>query len=519
MEKKNRLYRRLKMLAGVFALMAVLTAGLTMDAFMIVSLADSAGKITANSAKIRKSPSTSSDTLASAAKGNTVSVKGQIKGSDGMIWYQVVVNGSSTGYIRSDLMEITDGSTPATLTETDTAQTGTAQTSTATGTVDGVTAVEPIGGKASVSSTTGVRVRQKASATSQIISTVQDGHTLTVIGTTTGTEGKEWYQVTFTSNGSEVNGFIRSDYVSLDGELVPAGTASGQEEQPEQNDTQQAEEETKPEVKDGWETYYQDEKWHLKDNSTGYSYDIDNIFTTVQANNEAIQKVMNTNRILQIVAVSLGILSAVLLSIVSVVLFKMKEVKDEAYYAEVEQDTLRRKAARQGQKPQNGQRPVSAQGGTRQQAGGNGGQRPSGARMANGGGQRPAPGGNGGQRPANGGNGSRPAAAKSGNGQRPATVKGADGQQQAAPQNGNQNRPAQKSRQAVPTEHAVRQRPVEDPDSGYIAEDAYQEAQQPKRPQGSAPRQMPGKAKRNPRNFADDGGLEYQFLDWDDDQE
>lgn len=501
MKKENRWYGRLKAIAGALVLVAVLAAGLSSDAFTIVSRADSAGKITATSAKIRKSASTSSDTLASVARGDSVSVKGQTTGSDGYTWYQVVVNGSETGYIRSDLMEITDGSTPASLTNSTTTQTtpssSTPTTSTPDETVVEVTAVEPISGN--VSGTSPVRVRQNASTTSRIVSTAQGGLALTVTGTANGTDGKEWYQVTFSTNGTEVQGFIRADYVSVSGELTLAGT---QTEQPEVPAEPAAEEpDTKEETKD-WETYYQNETWHLLDNTSGKSYDIQNIFDTVQANNDTLTEVIATNKTQQIVIVALVILAVVLISVISILFFKLKDANDAAYFEAAERENARRRNGdRPAQRPQ-GSRP--AQGGQRSQ---------NGSRPAQNGEVRR-------QRPA----GQQAPSGRTGSGERPATAK-----------NGNGSRPAgQKARQVVSTEHAVKQRPAEElaQEEVQIAETPVQEqyaeerepkvrqtTEQPQRPQHTEEQPRKAAPERRARNFADDDEFEFQFLDWDEEQE
>lgn len=61
------------------------------------------GTVTASSARVRQKPSTSAATLATAANGKELTVIGINNG-----WYKVIYSGSKEGYIRSDLMKITD---------------------------------------------------------------------------------------------------------------------------------------------------------------------------------------------------------------------------------------------------------------------------------------------------------------------------------------------------------------------------------------------------------------------------
>lgn len=409
MKKRIGLQIKWKTLMGALVLLAALTVGLNVNS--IVSLADSAGKITATSAKIRKEPSTTSETVGSAVQDAKVSVTGQITGSDGYTWYKVVVDGGTVGYIRSDLMEITDGSTPASVVAPTTTPSSTPTTSTPDETLVDVEDVEPV--SANVKGSSPVRVRQNASTTSRIVTNAEGGMALTVIGQATGSDNKEWYLVQFIANGSEVSGFIRADYVNLSGELVPAGSVvdTPVEEVPEVKE--EPEEETKM-----WETTYteDDSKWHLVNNETKESYDIAQIFAANEANAKTLEDVLKEKKSQQVIIIVLVILVVLLATGVSLLFFKVKDLADAAYYNEVEQETMRRRTAdRPVSKSQSGQRSSGSQG-TRpagqRQAGSQGGQRPAGSQ-----GTRPA-GSQSSQRPA-GSQGTKPA------GQRPAGSQGA----------------------------------------------------------------------------------------------
>jgi len=537
MKKSIKLQRWLRTAVGAVVLMAVLVAGL--DTNTIVSLADSAGKVTATSAKIRKEPNTSSETVGSAVQDAKVSVTGQIKGSDGYTWYKVNVDGGSVGYIRGDLMEITDGSTPAAIvpptTSSSSATSSTPTTSTPDEKLVDVAEVEPV--SASVSSNSPVRVRQNASTTSRIVTTAQSGLALTVVGQATGTDNKEWYQVTFISNGSEVSGFIRADYVSVSGDLVPAGSVP--EPQPE---VQQPEVTPEPETTaKAWDTYY-DTKWHLVDNTTGNSYDIDQIFSSVEANTKTLQDTLSENKTQQIVIIILIILVILLATGVSFLIFKIKDMSDSAYFNQVEQETIRRRTAdRPVSRPANGGQKVMQTVGTEgNKRPANGGQRPAGQRPQGAqssqrpagqrpqgaqGGQRPASqrpqGTQGGQRPA----GQRPQSAQGG--QRPAGQRpqGAQGGQRPAGQRpqsaqGGQRPVAQRPQGSA--QPPVRQRPVEVQEpiqevvQDVVTDDTivYQAVSS----QNNVTEQAVENTAWQSKNFANEDEMEFQFLDWNDEQ-
>ncbi len=94
---------------GALALMLAVMFGLF---WAVESHAESQGKVIAKTgAKIRKEPSTSSEAVGSAQKDKAVTVISKVQGDDGYAWYEVRVDNTS-GYIRSNLITITDGSTP-----------------------------------------------------------------------------------------------------------------------------------------------------------------------------------------------------------------------------------------------------------------------------------------------------------------------------------------------------------------------------------------------------------------------
>ena len=489
---------------GMLTLVLVLGAGLFAEDLAIVSHAESAAKVTASSAKIRKSADASSEAIGSAEKDKTISIKSQTTGADGKTWYEVYVDANTLGYIRSDLVSITDGSTPPTssnTTSTTTSSAAPAQT-TSEATVD-VTAVEPL--SATVTGGQSVRVRSNASTTSQIVTTAENGTALTVTGQATGTDGNTWYQVNFISNGTEVTGFIRSDYVALSGELqAPSETQPA--EQPAEDQTAG---DTQTASKD-WDTQLQGDSWYLLDMAGQKQYKIEDLFssidqiTEINAQYETNQKKINSQKIVIIILV---ILLVILAAVITLLIFKIKDMMDAADFSEAEEEVARRRVDRpqpgrgqgarpapQGGRPQGGQKVMHEVGAEK---------RPAGKPAAQG--QKPTAPQNGrpaaqGQRPA--GQQARPAAPQAGQNARPAKpVEGrpAQGQKPAAPQNG---RPAaQGQRPAAP--QADRPAPQVD---------------RPAKPaQNNGSQQDPGWKSKN--FMSDDDEFEFEFLNWDGDEE
>ena len=497
----------------MLALVLVLGAGLFAGELAIVSHAESAAKVTASSAKIRKSADSSSEVIGSATKDKTISIKSQTKGADGYTWYEVYVDANTLGYIRSDLVSITDGSTPSSSSGTTTTTT-TTTTATPAPVVNEtpveVTAVEPL--SATVTGGQSVRVRSNASTTSQIVTTAENGMALTVTGQATGTDGKTWYQISFISNSVEVTGFIRSDYVALSGELQAPVEEQPVEEQP--TDEQPAED-TQTTSKD-WDTQMQGDAWYLLDMAGQKQYKIEDLFnslnqiTEINAQYETNQKKISSQKAVIIILV---ILLVAAVAAVTLLIFKIKDMNDASYFSGVEEETARRRRVDrpQGGRPQNG-RPAP-QGG-----------RPQGSQKVMhevGAERRPA------SRPT--GQGTRPDGRPAPQGERPIgqTVRPAAPQERRpAPRGGRpvtpgQGRPApQGGRPVTPGQG----RPA--PQGGRpTAPQSERPAPQAGRPVARPTKPVPqSEGNQNPgwksKNFmSDDDEFEFEFLNWDGDED
>ena len=500
MKKTVQRISKCKAFWGMLALVLVLGAGLFAGELAIVSHAESAAKVTASSAKIRKSADSSSEVIGSATKDKTISIKSQTKGADGYTWYEVYVDANTLGYIRSDLVSITDGSTPSSSSGTTTTTTTATPAPAVNETPVEVTAVEPL--SATVTGGQSVRVRSNASTTSQIVTTAENGMALTVTGQATGTDGKTWYQISFISNSVEVTGFIRSDYVALSGELQAPVEEQPVEEQP--TDEQPAED-TQTTSKD-WDTQMQGDAWYLLDMAGQKQYKIEDLFnslnqiTEINAQYETNQKKISSQKAVIIILV---ILLVAAVAAVTLLIFKIKDMNDASYFSGVEEETARRRRVDrpQGGRPQNG-RPAP-QGGRPQ------GGRPQGSQKVMhevGAERRPA------SRPT--GQGTRPDGRPAPQGERPVgqTVR------PAAPQ---ERRPAPRGGRPVTPGQG---RPA--PQGGRpTAPQSERPAQQAGRPVTRPTKPVPqSEGNQNPgwksKNFmSDDDEFEFEFLNWDGDED
>lgn len=273
-----------------------------------------------------------------------------------------------------------------------------------------------------------MRVRSNASTSGSIVSTVRRDVVLTVTGTAQDSENKTWYQVSFTDASGQMTGFIREDFVSLEGELTPPVTDPVEPEVPTDPVDPVEPEPTPTPVQKDYDTQYyepgEDEVggWYLLDYSSGQRYLITQLFETNQKNKtlyEEGQAQLKTMRIIMIILV----VAVILLALTATLLFfKIRDMMDAAYFEEVEKETMRtRQGQRSGGKASmptvgaSGNRSSAARPASQKTTAGQSQQRPAGSsqqRTSSGqsqqkpgpAGQKPRPAGNGQQRPA----GSRP---------------------------------------------------------------------------------------------------------------
>ncbi|MBQ8231924.1 MAG: SH3 domain-containing protein [Lachnospiraceae bacterium] len=330
MRKTVKVNREASILYGAVAIVLVLMMVLFWNGLTMVARADSKGTVTATSARVRQEASTNSNAVGSVQSGATVTITDTVTGTDGKTWYKVETSDGTKGYIRSDLVSKTDGGS-------------TANTNLTVNPSVEVTQVQPIEAKVTGGSVIRVRTDASASDSSGIITTVSNGTAVTVSGQATGTDNMTWYLVSFYSNNTVVKGFIRSDFLTISGEVTPVDTSTPAEgdSSTQTPESQEPVEEKKP--------YYtqqdQEGTWQLIDYSNGEAYDIEKLLAANKSSGETIldnQKTIRNQKIIIIILVVL-VIAAVLA--VSMLYYKIRDIKDEAYFTAVEKQTLREREA------------------------------------------------------------------------------------------------------------------------------------------------------------------------------
>lgn len=299
-------------------------------AFMLAALpartvhAEKQVTVTASSANIRSSADAGSTAVASVLKGAKLSVIEETTGTDGKTWYKVWVDANTTGYIRADLA---GGSSTTTGNTTTTATTTTPTVNTnVTVNTDGVQAVQPV--SASVTKDQ-VRVRADSSTSSSIVTTVKKDVVLTVSGTKAGSSSDTWYLVSFMAEGTSTNvtGYIRSDYIKLNGELTEPEQPSTEPTTPD-TPTEPDVEEPVVETKT-YDTVYENNAWYLVNNDEGKSYPIDQLITGAEKNADALVKAQKKLSGQTGALVVLAILLVLLALGITLLIFRVKDLLEE----------------------------------------------------------------------------------------------------------------------------------------------------------------------------------------------
>lgn len=435
-------------------------------------------KVTASSVVIRASADVNSEMIGGAMAGETLQLTGEVAGSDGYTWYQVTFegdNGTRTGYVRSDCASKVGG----------TGTTPTTPTTPASTPATEVIALQPISAK--VKGGSSINVRSNASTSGTVVAKVQRDVALTVVGEATDSDSNTWFQVNFSNANGQVSGFIRYDYVTLEGERVPADQTPEPPEDPVVDPVEP--EPTQAPVHRDYETQlYDDDGWNLLDytKTPAVRYPIADLFETANSATEYQKKYEESQAQLKstkVIMIILVILVIVLALAATLLFFKIRDMMDAAYFEEVEKETIRRRQGSGGKASmptvgagnrQAGSSQQKTSGGSQQRSAGGGQQRSSGSSQ-----QRPS--GSGQTKPA--GSQQRP----SGSSQ----SRTAEGSQQR-PSGSGQSRPAG-GQKLSDSEHGSA--------SQQQGRPAVREAQN---------------ASRQSKNFmTDDDEFDFEYLNWD----
>lgn len=150
-----------------------------------------------NGVSVRTYASSNADIRSTLGKGTSVSLITSKKGDDGQTWYKVsyTVDGyQMSGYIRGDLLTEQNPNSDS----------GSSSSGSSTGSATTVTIRPAV-----------VNIRTYASTSADIRSKLSAGTTATIVSEKTGNDGKKWYKISYQLYGTTMEGYIRSDLVTM----------------------------------------------------------------------------------------------------------------------------------------------------------------------------------------------------------------------------------------------------------------------------------------------------------------
>ncbi len=290
------------------------------------------GKVTADTAKIRKEASTDSEVVGSTSKGKTVDIVGAEKDSSGMVWYKVPNGNNTYGYIRSDLVETSD--------TIEVSQQASSSTSSENTKKPEATVPTSIGEQKATIAQSSVRVRSGASTAHDAIGSLTEGTEITLIGEANDSAGNKWYQIRCDSKNME--GYIRSDLITISEaqENTESDTAEGENGEGEATEAEGSEsgvaetvEPAEPEHND-YEVVYNDETYWLYNNIDSTMMKVEDLLNVVNTANENNEKLQNQIKSNKIIVVILAVIIVILVVAVTILIFKLRDL----YYGDYEEE-------------------------------------------------------------------------------------------------------------------------------------------------------------------------------------
>lgn len=341
------------------------------------------GKVTADTAKIRAETNTSSEVVGSTSKGKTIDIIEAVKDASGAVWYKVPIGNNEYGYIRSDLVETSEtieatGGSSGSSGSSENSSSG--SDSNETTEKPAATVPTAIGEQQATVSQASVRIRAGASTQHDTVASLPQGTSITLIGEANDSAGNKWYQLTCNYNNKTVEGYIRSDLITIGGssssgsnsgssentDNEDANTADGEGEVPEgegeadpegepEGEEQEPEQEQEPEHNDYEVRYTQNEEgeyeYYLYDNINGTMQKLGNLLGVVDSANANIAKMQEQANNAKIIIIILAVVVVLLVVAVTVLIFKIRDLSYDDYdYDEEEEEeeepVVRRKVKR-----------------------------------------------------------------------------------------------------------------------------------------------------------------------------
>ena len=343
-------------------LAAALGAAVIVGGFNAASIAGLAASATVlDTCNVRSEASATSSAVTQASKDSTVEVGDPVTNDAGETWYPVTLSDGTTGYIKSNLLNIEETASTTTDTTTTTTTDTTADTTgdtSADTSADGTDASESADTAASADVPTAqgegyaqamtptnatvssdVNVRAGAGTDYTKIGELTAGTTLVAIGQAKDSNGDIWYQFYTTGTDQQMTGFIRYDYITLGDPVQTAQTDTSSQATSEDASQDSTE-------KPDYEAVYADDgsgtsEWYLYNNVTNTRKKISDMESAVDEANTLVTEAQSSVSHYRMITILFGVLFAVSLIAVIFLILNLRRAKAEG--GEVDLMTIRQK--------------------------------------------------------------------------------------------------------------------------------------------------------------------------------
>lgn len=314
----------LKALSGLM-LAAALFAGMPAMAY-----ADSVGTVEIDGAKVRSEASTSAGQVTSCTKGTTVSVLDKTNDTSGNVWYKISLSDGTTGYMRSDLLTVTEVASETPETTEETAPADGAQGVTNTAGVDLAAIAVPEGVEPSAYQMANIivaagKVRSDASTNDTIVATLAEGTEVVMAGSKVGGDSKTWYYVAFVDEGTQKTGFVRADLIRA-GEMLES--APVEEPDPVVEDAP-VESEPAPVVNNDYELVFTDDGtgtdvWYLYDHISNTREKLQELLDFANNQENVKAKYQEQLKTYKMIIIALAVLVVIAIAIIVILLIRSR---------------------------------------------------------------------------------------------------------------------------------------------------------------------------------------------------
>lgn len=317
-------------------------------------------KIADEGVRIRSEASTAGEVVATGANGDSLEILETVSAGDGFTWYKVKTAGGTTGYVRGDLVRVVEDAPAA---ETN-AEPNTASSLAPT---EG-TPINPV--TATVAGNAAVNIRSGAGTGYAKVAALDAGTSITLVSEAADASGNKWYQLKCDSQN--VEGYIRSDLITVNEEIVPASEEPVEEQPVEEQPVEEPVEEVVPENNDYEIVYTADDEgvyqYYLYDHVNNTRQKVTDLMTGLSTLNTKYQEANSKLSTFKIISIACGGLALVFFVLMIIFIIKNNNSSDDEYYEEDFEDEEEEEYEEEEEAPAPRKRPAPAPAQTRRPA-------------------------------------------------------------------------------------------------------------------------------------------------------